>query len=271
MPLRAAAQSIVDAQYILPGFDGLAPCPAPARTARARAAKTLARDGRDLYPTFAAVLREVRPRAPRPRLDVVFYPFTHLNNTIRLRQQCLYIRVSDLLTAAPEPVLEALAQILIRKIYRQPVPAVYARRFRRHINHPEISRHAERLRQLRGRKQLSGAQGAVYDLEEVFRELNREFFADGLLPPRLGWNRQRARRHLAHYDAAHHAIAVSRIFDQPQAPRYVLAYVLYHEMLHLKYPVRMRGERRCVHSREFQAEERRFPRWREAEAWLRRL
>ncbi len=270
-PARQATDPQTGAQYLLPGFDELAHSAAPARRARAAAAQTPARDGRDLYPTFAAVLREVRPRAPRPRLEVGFYPFTHLNNTIRLRQQCLYIRVSDLLAAAPEPVMEALAQILIRKIYRQPVPDIYARRFRRHILHPEISRHAERLRQLRGRKQLSGAQGEVYDLEEIFRELNREFFADGLRAPRLSWNRQRARRHLAHYDAAHHAIVVSRIFAQPQAPRHVLAYVLYHEMLQLIYPVRVRGERRCVHSREFQAEERRFPRWREAEAWLRRL
>jgi hypothetical protein len=30
-------------------------------------------------------------------------------------------------------------------------------------------------------------------------------------------------------------------------------------MLHLKHPVRLRGSRRCVHSSEFQEEEREFP------------
>jgi hypothetical protein len=51
----------------------------------------------------------------------------------------------------------------------------------------------------------------------------------------------------------------------------VLAYVMYHEMLHLKFPVKMNGTRRCVHSAEFRAEERRFPLWKEAEAALKRL
>jgi hypothetical protein len=42
-------------------------------------------------------------------------------------------------------------------------------------------------------------------------------------------------------------------------------------MLHLKHPVRLRGNRRCVHSAEFQAEEKLFPRMAEANAFLRRL
>jgi predicted metal-dependent hydrolase len=48
-------------------------------------------------------------------------------------------------------------------------------------------------------------------------------------------------------------------------------YIVYHEMLHLKHPVRMRGSRRCVHSAEFQAEERQFPRLEEAKRFLRLL
>jgi hypothetical protein len=42
-------------------------------------------------------------------------------------------------------------------------------------------------------------------------------------------------------------------------------------MLHLKHPVKLRGSRRCVHSAEFQAEEKLFPEWARAEAWLKRL
>jgi predicted metal-dependent hydrolase len=54
-------------------------------------------------------------------------------------------------------------------------------------------------------------------------------------------------------------------------PRYVLEYIVYHEMLHLKHPVKLRGSRRCVHSAEFQAEERLFPQVNEANAFLKRL
>ena len=54
-------------------------------------------------------------------------------------------------------------------------------------------------------------------------------------------------------------------------PRYAIEYLLYHEMLHLKHPVRVRAGRRCVHSREFQAEERLFPELEAARAYLKRL
>jgi aquaporin Z len=64
---------------------------------------------------------------------------------------------------------------------------------------------------------------------------------------------------LGHYDAAHNTIVVSRVFDRPDTPRCAIEYLLYHEMLHLKHPVRVKAGRRCVHSREFQAEERLFP------------
>ena len=62
-----------------------------------------------------------------------------------------------------------------------------------------------------------------------------------------------------------------RIFDHPAMPRWVVEYIVYHEMLHLKHPVRLRGSRRCVHSAEFQAEERLFPRAGEAEGFLKRM
>ena len=64
---------------------------------------------------------------------------------------------------------------------------------------------------------------------------------------------------------------VSRVFDRPSSPRYAIEYLLFHEMLHLKHPVRMRGLRRCVHSREFKADERQFPQLKEALAFIKRL
>ena len=81
----------------------------------------------------------------------------------------------------------------------------------------------------------------------------------------------RARNLLGHYDPAHNAIIVSRIFDHPKVPRYAVEYIVYHEMLHLKHPVRLRGSRRCVHSREFQAEEKLYPQLEEAKRFLKNL
>jgi predicted metal-dependent hydrolase len=45
-------------------------------------------------------------------------------------------------------------------------------------------------------------------------------------------------------------------------------YIVYHEMLHLKHPVRLKGSRRCVHSSEFQADEREFAQLEGAKKYL---
>ena len=46
---------------------------------------------------------------------------------------------------------------------------------------------------------------------------------------------------------------------------------MYHEMLHLKHPVKLRGSRRCVHGKEFQDEEKLFPQVTQAKAFLKTL
>ena len=59
--------------------------------------------------------RKLRPRAPLPELHLEFYAFANVNNTIRLREGRVLIRLSDLLEGAPETVLRAIVHILDRK------------------------------------------------------------------------------------------------------------------------------------------------------------
>jgi len=214
---------------------------------------------------------ELRPRSPIPELRVEFFSFANLNNTIRLRDGRLLVRISDLLEGAPEYVLRAIAHILLAKMYRKPVDRQHAMRYRRYVSTQHMSSKAHLVRQLRGRKRIISARGHAYDLENIFDDLNRQYFFGLLARPQMSWSGGRARNRLGHYDPAHNAIVVSRVFDHPRVPRYVLEYIVYHEMLHLKHPVRLRGSRRCVHSAEFQAEEKLFARLEDAKEFLKGL
>lgn len=220
---------------------------------------------------FQETYRELCPGAPLPELRIEFFAFANVNNTIRLRQGRLLVRLSDLLEGAPEPVLRAIAHILLAKMYRQPIDRVQAARYRKYVGSHELVRKAHLVRQMRGRKLLRSPRGHFYDLEAIFENLNSRFFHGLMARPRMSWSQTKTRRILGHYDPAHNAIIISRIFDHPQVPPYVLEYIVYHEMLHLKHPVKLLGSRRCVHSPEFQAEERLFPRVTEANAFLKRL
>ena len=206
-----------------------------------------------------------------PPLVVRFRRFTSLNTTIRLREGRLLVGLSDLLEAAPETVHRAIAHILLAKLYRKSIAAVHADRYRRYVSSETVARSAERIRQMRGRKRITTPVGHHYDLDEIFESLNRQFFHGLLGRPTLTWSAHLARRMLGHYDAAHNTIMVSRVFDGPDTPRCAVEYLLYHEMLHLKHPVRVKAGRRCVHSREFQAEERLFPELDAAKEYLKKL
>lgn len=227
------------------------------------------RDG--LLPLFHESYRELRPRAPIPEISVEFFAFANINNTIRLRAGKLLVRLSDLLEGAPEPVLRSIAHILLAKMYRKPIERGYATRYRRYVASHQISNQAHLLRQMRGRKRIDTARGRTYDLERIFDELNARYFWGLLARPRLTWSQNHARNSLGHYDPAHNAIVVSRIFDHPRVPRYAVEYIVYHEMLHLKHPVKLRGGRRCVHSAEFQAEEKLFHQLEQAKGFLKIL
>jgi predicted metal-dependent hydrolase len=224
-----------------------------------------------LLEIFQESHRELRPSAPIPELRIEFFAFANVNNTIRLRQGKLLVRLSDLLEGAPQAVLRAIAHILLAKMYRHPIDRVQAARYRKYLASHEIVRKTYLVRQMRGRKQLHSARGHFYDLDAVFEKLNTRFFYGLLARPRMSWSRTRTRRILGHYDPAHNAIVISRVFDQSAVPGYAVEYIVYHEMLHLKHPVRLRGSRRCVHSAEFQAEEKLFPQLAEANEFLKRL
>jgi hypothetical protein len=220
---------------------------------------------------FQITYRELRPRTALPPIHVRFYAFVSINNTIRLRQGELFVRLSDLLEGAPEPVLHAIAHILLAKLYRKPVDRAQSARYRRYVASHDISAKARLVRQIRGRKQIQSASGHHYHLDEIFEELNRRFFHGLMGRPQLTWSRDHARNRLGHYDPAHNAIVISRVFDHPRVPRFVVEYIVFHEMLHLKHPVKLRGSRRCVHSREFMAEERVFPDLVEAQRFLKKI
>jgi len=220
---------------------------------------------------YARVFRTLKPATPVPELRVEFRRFANANSFIRLEAGRLSVRISDLLDGAPAPVTEALAFILICKLFRKPVPRVYSHRYRLYLNRREMRRSLHLVRQTRGRKRLCGPSGVCHNLEELFEQLNTKYF-DGLLGrPVLSWSQHPSRSVLGHFDPSHNAILISRLFDADRVPRLTLEYVLFHEMLHLRYPVEHDGSRRRVHTKQFREAEKSFEGLREAKETLKKL
>lgn len=220
---------------------------------------------------YARVFRLLKPRTALLEVEVRFRQYANANSRIRLHDGTLTVDISDLLENAPAVIQEALASILIAKLFRKlPEPAALAR-YRRYLNRSDIRHTLQRVKRQRGRKTFISPAGGVYDLSPLFEELNQQYF-DGLMArPELGWSKRPSRTTLGHYDPSHHAIVLSSLLDDARAPKLIVRYVLFHEMLHLRYPTDHRGARRCVHTPEFRAAERQFDDYRRAESELRKF
>jgi hypothetical protein len=225
----------------------------------------------DLPEVFRRVFSRLRIKSPIVRIEAHFHPFAGLRSTVTVRNGTLKARVSDLLAEASPLVLEALAEILLARTFRRR-PSREAREcYLAYTFRPAIRKRIDASRRERGSKRLLPPRGRHHDLEEIFRSLNYRFFHGQISLSRLGWSHQNSRRILGHYDSGHGTIIVSRKLDSPSVPRYLVEYVVYHEMLHIRFAVEQRGQRRVVHSREFREAEKRFPQYELACRQLRHL
>jgi predicted metal-dependent hydrolase len=225
-----------------------------------------------LEPIFRTAHVQLKPRTPVPEIEAEFFPFAGLTHTARYRERRLLIRVSDLFVDAPQPVIQALAVILLAKLYRRQVSSDIHETYRRFVVGNEIQERARLARTKRGRAPRPAApRGRWQNLEERFERLNAIYFAGTLERVCLTWSRTKSRRILGRYDATHRTIFVSLLFDSQHIPDFVLDYVLYHEMLHIKHPSRAENCRLVTHTPEFRAEEKRFAGYRMATEWIKRI
>jgi hypothetical protein len=220
---------------------------------------------------YARVFQYFRPRTAAPRIRIEYKKYANADSRISLTDSTLRVQISDMLEGAPAPVQEALARILIGKLYRKEPDHRAVAVYRRYLNRADVRRVLHLVKQERGRKHFRGPAGKQYDLHRLFDDLNVQFFGGMMAEPQLGWSIRPSHTTLGHYDPSHNAIVLSAILDAPDAPEIAVRYVLYHEMLHLRHPTVHKAARRCVHTPEFKADERLFPDFQEAKAALKRF
>ena len=220
---------------------------------------------------FVDAFRHLGGNRGVPPIDVRFYPYAGLRHTIRLRSGRVYVRLSDICKDAPPDVLRALAWILVSRLLGKRIPVIHDRVYRDYSLTPSVMRSSDLARRGRGRKQISSAQGEVYDLDRMFTKLNRKYFGGRISKPTMTWSQRRTRSILGHHDHVYDSITISKTLDSEEVPEWFVEYILYHEMLHIKHPARLINGRRYYHTSAFRLDERRFPHYEQAQKWLEQL
>jgi hypothetical protein len=217
---------------------------------------------------YRDAFRRLKSNAPPPEIEVSFYPYIGINNTIRIRDGKVYVRIAQIFEHAPMPVQQSLASILVSKLMRRRVPRADLENYQAFVKTDRVQTQAFESRRRRGRKIITTAKGEAYDLEEIFRRLNRVYFQNQLPKPVLTWSAQKTFHRLGHHDSAHETLVISKSLDDKKVPAYVVEYVVYHEMLHIKHPTIERNGRRYNHTPAFRRDEEKFAYFDQAETWI---
>lgn len=190
----------------------------------------------------------------------------------------LHARVHHMFLDAPPQVIDAL----VRYVVRDDPKASSA------VGH-YIEANGARLARRRPRAIPLHAQGANHDLLAIFNDLNGRYF-DGACHALITWGRRTKRDRgrprnaikLGSYSSLERLIRIHPALDRPWVPRYFVAYVVYHEMLHHMIPAargrsssnvaNAKGQvaRRVLHPPEFIERERDFRNYERAIDWEKR-
>jgi hypothetical protein len=119
--------------------------------------------------------------------------------------------------------------------------------------------------------------GKAHDLLAIFEDVNARYFGSSVTAlitwGRAGRKRKAARStiKLGSYSAAERLIRVHRALDRRWVPRYFVAFIVFHEMLHHVLPGARSGDaRRVLHSDVFRERERAFRYFERAIEWEKR-
>jgi hypothetical protein len=155
-------------------------------------------------------------------------------------------------------------------MYRLKVPGELRAAYRQFALAHTTRRHIARVRRKRARRIPHNPRGVAHDLEPMFVALNDEYFGGRLRRPRLGWSVRSWTSQFGCFDPSLNQIVMNKRLDRPAVPAYAVEFILYHEMLHVKHPVRSAACGLQAHSREFRAEEKLFKHYARARKFLER-
>jgi hypothetical protein len=181
-----------------------------------------------------------------------------------LRGGVLRVRLHHMFLDAPPAVANALVRYVVSA---DRAASLYIGRY--------IEANGARLAR-RSRGLNLSTRGRHHDLYALFNDLNERYF-DGEVNALITWGKhgtkrggKRATIKLGSYAALDRLIRVHPSLDRRWVPRYFVAYVVYHEMLHHVIPSSRGAGRRLLHPPEFLEREREFRYFERALTWERR-
>jgi predicted metal-dependent hydrolase len=177
----------------------------------------------------------------------------------------VYLEINEGFINCPKQIKETILLAALQRRTQSRLKAI-----RTYAASSEYAKIHSALQVNNGDNQLAG-RGKVYDLSEMFRRINQQYFKNELAQPRLVWSARSSSRRLGTYQPDADTISLSRRLDSRDIPQILVEYVLYHEMLHKKLGLKEVNGRRYAHTSTFRKLEKQFEGYVEAEKIMRAM
>jgi hypothetical protein len=201
------------------------------------------------------------------RVNAEFHPFKEFKTTWERCGASAEFKVTDYLAIASPEILEEFAKCIFARI-QQRKSDVYSEPIRNWLQSQLFVERNQPIYLRRCRNLLCSARGAHYDLRELLGSLQSQGLVKDGNSAFISWTDRPNRLRMGYCSVLMKVIAISSVLDSPDIPKYVAEYVLYHEMIHLEKGL---DSMRSQHNADFRRLERRHPRFKEAEDWLKRI
>jgi predicted metal-dependent hydrolase len=179
--------------------------------------------------------------------------------SVREKQGGISVRLHRIFLKADNEVLDEVVSFIKKKRGKTPVIKQF------------IRQNQNFLKERKTRTITINPNGKLYNLTDIFNSLNSEYFNNSLSVV-ITWGRRSPRyavkkRTLGNYQKKTNTIRVNPILDSRKVPRYVIEYIVYHEMLHAVIDAVVKNGRRRIHSKEFKNRERNYRNYHKAIEW----
>lgn len=181
---------------------------------------------------------------------------TRVRGTLRVRLHMMFLD-------APERVKEALVRYVVR-----------GDRDASQVVGEYIESNSFRIRAERPITQPLNTAGRVHDLEAILNRIDQRYFGGALGDVQVTWGRRTSPRgdsrtsiKLGTYSATERLVRIHPVLDQRWVPRYFVAYIVFHELLHHVIPPVKLGRFTLLHPPEFLRRERAYPQYLRAIDW----
>ncbi len=211
---------------------------------------------------FYNLLLDLFPALNRNNLSAnIQINLNHSSYLFRSRKQgkTVYLEINEGFINCPKQIKEAILLAALQRRTQSRLKSI-----KTYAASSEYTKIHSALQANNGDNQLAG-HGKVYDLSEMFRKINRQYFNNELTQPRLLWSARSSSRRLGTYQPDADTISISRRLDNRDIPQILVEYVLYHEMLHKKLGLKEVNGRRYAHTSTFRKLEKQFEGYVEAE------